>query len=202
MKAERTKEERKNEQKNLRNNEACIVWSCNCTEYCVRDCDSSPEISILFRCNGNNIYCDLFWSMVWSSGRGADKYFDKHFQRFFSGMPFMLVSIVVALIVGFIFQKVKFNFVTALIVGIITGIVAPIVGTPIGIAVYGGLTGTVSDVAVMFLKQSGAGIFTASFIPKLFNNLIDKIGSILIVYLVVVSLPGNLKPKCYGKKNR
>lgn len=124
------------------------------------------------------------------------------FSGSFSGMPFMLVSIVVALIVGFIFQKVKFNFVTALIVGIITGIVAPIVGTPIGIAVYGGLTGTVSDVAVMFLKQSGAGIFTASFIPKLFNNLIDKIGSILIVYLVVVSLPGNLKPKCYGKKNR
>lgn len=51
----------------------------------------------------------------------------------------------------------------------------------------------------MFLKQSGAGIFTASFIPKLFNNLIDKIGSILIVYLVVVSLPGNLKPRCYKK---
>ena len=121
------------------------------------------------------------------------------FSGSFSGMPFMLVSIVVALIVGFVFQKVKFNFGTALIVGIITGIVAPLVGTPIGIAVYGGLTGTISDVAVMFLKQSGAGIFTASFIPKLFNNLIDKIGSILIVYLVVVSLPGNLKPRCYKK---
>ena len=120
----------------------------------------------------------------------------------FTGMPFMLVSIVVALIVGFVFRKVKFNFVTALVVGIITGIAAPVVGTPIGIAVYGGLTGTISDVAVMFLKQSGAGIFAASFIPKLFNNLLDKIGSILIVYLVVLSLPGNLKPKCFGKNKR
>ena len=120
------------------------------------------------------------------------------FSGSFTGMPFMLVSIVVALIVGF----VKFNFVTALVVGIITGIAAPVVGTPIGIAVYGGLTGTISDVAVMFLKQSGAGIFAASFIPKLFNNLLDKIGSILIVYLVVLSLPGNLKPKCFGKNKR
>ena len=118
------------------------------------------------------------------------------FSGSFTGMPFMLVSIVVALIVGFVFRKVKFNFVTALVVGIITGIAAPVVGTPIGIAVYGGLTGTISDVAVMFLKQSGA------FIPKLFNNLLDKIGSILIVYLVVLSLPGNLKPKCFGKNKR
>ena len=124
------------------------------------------------------------------------------FSGSFTGMPFMLVSIVVALIVGFVFRKVKFNFVTALVVGIITGIAAPVVGTPIGFAVYGGLTGTISDVAVMFLKQSGAGIFAASFIPKLFNNLLDKIGSILIVYLVVLSLPGNLKPKCFGKNKR
>ena len=124
------------------------------------------------------------------------------FSGSFTGMPFMLVSIVVALIVGFVFRKVKFNFVTALVVGIITGIAAPVVGTQIGIAVYGGLTGTISDVAVMFLKQSGAGIFAASFIPKLFNNLLDKIGSILIVYLVVLSLPGNLKPKCFGKNKR
>ena len=124
------------------------------------------------------------------------------FSGSFTGMPFMLVSIVVALIVGFVFRKVKFNFVTALVVGIITGIAAPVVGTPIGIAVYGGLTGTISDVAVMFLKQSGAGIFAASFIPKLFNNLLDKIGSILIVYLVVLSLPGNLKPNCFGKNKR
>ena len=122
------------------------------------------------------------------------------FSGSFSGIPFMLVSVVVALIVGFTFRKVKFNFKTALGVGIITGIAAPVVGTPIGIAVYGGLTGTISDVAVMFLKQSGAGIFAASFIPKLFNNLIDKIGSVFIVYLVVLSLPGNLKPKCLSKK--
>lgn len=118
----------------------------------------------------------------------------------FQGMPFMLVSIVVALVVGFIFKKAEFNLKNAVLVGILVGVIAPLVGTPIGIAVYGGLTGTVSDVAVMFLKQSGANIFTASFIPKLFNNLLDKIGSMLLVYLLVKALPASMKPKSFGKR--
>ena len=119
-----------------------------------------------------------------------------------AGMPFMLVSIVIGLVVGFIFRKVKFNFVNALIVGLLLSVVAPLIGTPIGIAVYGGLTGTVSDVAVVWLKQSGASIFTASFIPKVANNLVDKIGTCLIIYFVVLALPGELKPKCFSKSNK
>ena len=165
------------------------MWSRNCTEYSAWNRDGSVEIPILSGCDGT-----IFIAIILDRGYGAvvgavDLIFlTSLFSGSFTGMPFMLVSIVVALIVGFVFRKVKFNFVTALVVGIITGIAAPVVGTPIGIAVYGGLTGTISDVAVMFLKQSGAGIFAASFIPKLFNNLLDKIGSILIVYLVVLSL--------------
>mgnify|MGYP003374176084 CR=1 FL=1 len=118
------------------------------------------------------------------------------FSGSFSGMPFALVSIAVAFVVGFAFKKIKFNF----LIGVLTGIVAPLIGTPIGIAVYGGLTGTISDVAVMFLKQSGASIFAASFLPKLFNNLLDKVGSMLLVYLLVTALPKNMKPASFSKK--
>ena len=114
----------------------------------------------------------------------------------------MLVSIAIGLITGFAFRKINFTFVNAILIGVVTGIVAPLIGTPIGIAVYGGLTGTVSDVAVMFLKQSGASIFTASFIPKLFNNLLDKIGSIILVYLLVIALPKNLKPKAFTRTQK
>lgn len=178
------------------------MWSRNCTEYSAWNRDGSVEIPILSGCDGDDIHCNLFWTWYGAVVGALTNILTSLFSGSFTGMPFMLVSIVVALIVGFVFRKVKFNFVTALVVGIITGIAAPVVGTPIGIAVYGGLTGTISDVAVMFLKQSGAGIFAASFIPKLFNNLLDKIGSILIVYLVVLSLPGNLKPKCFGKNKR
>ena len=92
-------------------------------------------------------------------------------------MPFMLVNIAIGLVIA-------------------VGIIAPIIGTPIGIAVYGGLTGTISDVAVVWLKQSGASIFAASFLPKLANNLVDKIGSCLIIYLLIKSMPATLKPAC------
>ncbi|WP_461809778.1 CD3073 family putative ECF transporter S component [Faecalimonas sp.] len=117
------------------------------------------------------------------------------FSGSLSGIPFMLVSIAIGLIVGFAFRKINFTFLNAIFIGIIISIVAPLIGTPIGIAVYGGLTGTVSDIAVMFLKQSGTSIFTASFIPKLFNNLLDKIGSMILVYLLITALPPNLKTK-------
>lgn len=116
-----------------------------------------------------------------------------------AGMPFMLVSISIGLVVGFLFRKISFNFRNAFLVGILLSIVAPLIGTPIGVAVYGGLTGTISDVAVFWLKQSGANIFTASFLPKIANNLIDKIGTCLLVYFIVAALPWELKPKCYRK---
>ena len=90
----------------------------------------------------------------------------------------------------------RFTLVNVVIAGIAIGIIAPIIGTPIGIAVYGGLTGTISDVAVVWLKQSGASIFAASFLPKLANNLVDKIGSCLIIYLLIKSMPATLKPAC------
>lgn len=117
-----------------------------------------------------------------------------------SDMPFMLVNIAVGLVIGLLFYKVKFTFLNVVIAGIIAGIVAPVIGTPIGIAVYGGLTGTISDVAVIWLKQSGASIFTASFLPKLANNLIDKTGSCLLIFLLVKAMPGALKPKCWMRK--
>ena len=100
-------------------------------------------------------------------------------------MPFMLVNIAIGLVIGFIFRKARFTLVNVVIAGIAIGIIAPIIGTPIGIAVYGGLTGTISDVAV-----------AASFLPKLANNLVDKIGSCLIIYLLIKSMPATLKPAC------
>lgn len=116
-----------------------------------------------------------------------------------SGVPFMLVSIAIGLIVGFVYRKFKFSLMSAIVLGLIISVVAPLIGTPIGIAVYGGLTGTISDVAVLWLKQSGASIFTASFIPKVFNNLIDKVGTFVILFVVIKALPWKLKPKCSVK---
>ena len=62
-------------------------------------------------------------------------------------IPFALVSIAIGLIVGFVVKGRKnYDLKTAIICGLVCGVVAPLIGTPIGIAVYGGLTGTVGDV--------------------------------------------------------
>ena len=74
-------------------------------------------------------------------------------------IPFALVSIAIGLIVGFVVKGRKnYDLKTAIICGLVCGVVAPLIGTPIGIAVYGGLTGTVGDVLFLFLKQSGTSI--------------------------------------------
>ncbi|MGL4760875.1 MAG: CD3073 family putative ECF transporter S component [Sarcina sp.] len=110
-----------------------------------------------------------------------------------SGIPFLLISVAVGLIVGFIGKKFKFTIPVAIITGLILSIVCPLIGTPIGIWVYGGLTGTGLDFLFMFLKESGQSVFTASFIPKVINNLLDKIGTCVIIYFVLKNMPSKLK---------
>lgn len=108
-------------------------------------------------------------------------------------IPFLIVSVVAGLVVGFISKKFQFNFITATITGIVLSILCPLIGTPIGIFVYGGLTGTGLDLLFVWLKESGNSIFVASFIPKVINNLLDKIGSCIIVYFIIKSMPDRYK---------
>ena len=110
-------------------------------------------------------------------------------------IPFALVSIAIGLIVGFVCKKTKsYDLKTAISCGLVCGVVAPMIGTPIGVAVYGGLTGTVGDILFLALKQGGANIFAASFIPKLINNLMDKMLASLLVFLVIKKLPKQYQP--------
>jgi len=108
-------------------------------------------------------------------------------------IPFLIVNVAVALVVGYAAKKFKFNLVTAIVCGLILSIVCPLIGTPIGILIYGGFTGTISDVIVLALKSSGSSIFAASFIAKVGNNLLDKVGTCLIAYFLITRLPNSLK---------
>ena len=101
-------------------------------------------------------------------------------------IPFALVSIAIGLIVGFVCKKTKsYDLKTAIICGLVCGVVAPMIGTPIG---------TVGDILFLALKQGGANIFAASFIPKLINNLMDKMLASLLVFLVIKKLPKQYQP--------
>jgi len=107
-------------------------------------------------------------------------------------IPFALVNIAIGLIVGYISKKWKFNLKTAIITGIILSVVAPLIGTPIAVFMYGGLTGGGTDLIFLWLRQSGAKIFTAAFIPRITGNLVDKIVSCILVSLLLTRLPAEL----------
>jgi energy-coupling factor transport system substrate-specific component len=109
-------------------------------------------------------------------------------------IPFLLVNVSVGLIVGFIAKKYKFNFKTAIVTGIILSIVCPLIGTPIGIWIYGGLTGTGTDFLFVWLQQVGHSIFVSSFIAKITSNLVDKIGSCILVWSLIKAMPKNMIP--------
>ena len=70
----------------------------------------------------------------------------------------------IGLIVGLVAKKWKFGIVPAVITGIALSFICPAFGTPIGIYVYGGLNGSVSDMLVMSLVQGGEINFPG-FIP-------------------------------------
>lgn len=116
------------------------------------------------------------------------------------GIPFLLVSVVIGILVGFVGRKFKWNFPVALIVGLVLSVVAPLIGTPIGIWVYGGLTGTVTDMLFVFLKESGNSIFASSFIAKIFNNFWDKTGTCLLVWALLKNMPKSYLPKRFTEK--
>lgn len=110
-------------------------------------------------------------------------------------IPFALVNIAIGLIVGWISKKWRFDLKTAIVTGLILAVIAPLIGTPIAVWLYGGLTGGGTDFIFVWLKQSGASIFTAAFIPRITGNLVDKVVSCVLVSLLIGRLPADLVSK-------
>lgn len=111
-------------------------------------------------------------------------------------IPFALVQIVIAVIVGTIANRWGCTTRTAPAAGLLVAVFAPLVGTAIAVGVYGGLTGGVLDVAVLWLEQAGQEAFGAAFWPRLGSNLIDKVLTAFLVLAIVKAIPTSLiKPR-------
>lgn len=106
-----------------------------------------------------------------------------------SDIPFCLVNMAVGLIVGLVAKKWKFDIIPAIITGFALSFICPAIGTPIGIYVYGGLNGSMSDMLVAALVQGGQTIFQASFLRNVGSNLIDKIGTCVIGWALIKAMP-------------
>ncbi len=106
-----------------------------------------------------------------------------------SDIPFCLVNMAVGLIVGLVAKKFGWGLIPSIITGLALSFICPAIGTPIGIYIYGGLNGSVSDILVASLVEGGKTIFQASFLRNVASNLIDKIGTCVIGFALIKAMP-------------
>lgn len=95
-------------------------------------------------------------------------------------IPFALVNVAVAIVVSLMAKK-GFTYKKALITGLILAFVAPMIGAPIRLALFGGFTGSGTDVVIMALRASGQEMITSTYWGAVAGNLVDKVVSCLLV---------------------
>lgn len=106
----------------------------------------------------------------------------------FAFSPFLFVSAAVGLVAGIMFKKLKFKPSSMVIVGITVAFVAAFIGSGIKLIVFGGYSGEILDAVFAILTSNGISDFVATFIPRFLYNIVDKVLSCYIVYLLYTKL--------------
>lgn len=105
---------------------------------------------------------------------------------------FFIVALVVGAAIGyFLLQRGGY----AGIWGLVTGIVAAIISAPTAAFVFGGVTGSGTDLLVAAFRASGAGIFASVLAQGSVSDPFDKMLSFMVVWLVLQSLPARFKAR-------
>lgn len=102
-----------------------------------------------------------------------------------TAIPFALVNVAVAIVVALMAKK-GFGYKRAIVTGLILSVVCPLIGTPIRLILFGGFTGSGTDILIAALVASGKEIFSATFISTVAGNLVDKIASCLFVAFIII----------------
>lgn len=104
--------------------------------------------------------------------------------------PFATVAAVIGLLAGLFgeagWMRRGWKVVVA---GLITGLVAAAISAPISAYVFGGVTGSGTDVVVAIFRGIGFGILPASFAQGVSSDPLDKTITYLVVWLIVRALP-------------
>ncbi len=113
----------------------------------------------------------------------------------FSGLnvtyaPFTSVAAVIGLLAG-LFAEAGWlrQWWKVILAGVITGLVAAAISAPISAYVWGGVTGSGTDVLVAMFRGIGFGILPASFAQGVSSDPLDKAVTFLVVWLIVSALP-------------
>lgn len=79
--------------------------------------------------------------------------------------------------------------------GLITGIIAAILSAPTAAYVFGGVTGSGTDLLVAAFRASGANIVASVMAQGAVSDPFDKMLSFMVVWLILRSLPARLKAR-------
>jgi hypothetical protein len=75
------------------------------------------------------------------------------------------------------------------LVGLLTGVVAAIISAPMAAYVFGGVTGSGTDLLVAAFRASGQNILGATLLQGGVSDPFDKMTSFLLVWLIIQALP-------------
>lgn len=104
-------------------------------------------------------------------------------MAFWSGpltVAFALVNVAVAIVTALMSRR-GFGYKQALATGILLAFVCPFIGAPIRLALFGGFTGSGTDLVIFAIKASGKELITATYWGAVMGNFVDKIVSCLLV---------------------
>jgi hypothetical protein len=97
-------------------------------------------------------------------------------------------ALAAVLVAAFIYLRRDLAGLWVAFAGAVTGIVAAVVSAPIAAYVFGGVTGSGTDVIVAALRQGGSDVFQASIGQGLFSDPIDKTITSFVVFVILASL--------------
>lgn len=104
--------------------------------------------------------------------------------------PYAVVGGLIGLMAGLFSQWGWFRSVWKVILaGIITGLLAALVSAPITAYLYGGVTGSGTDVITAIFRNFGLGIVPSAFAQGVSSDPLDKAISFFVVWLVIQALP-------------
>lgn len=104
--------------------------------------------------------------------------------------PYALTSIMVGIVAGFLAKRGMFvKLWKVLIAGLILTFVATICSGLITAIVFGGATGSTGSIITATLLAAGNNIFASVFSVQFFQEIADKLISVLVVYIVIKGLP-------------
>lgn len=117
-------------------------------------------------------------------------------------LPYGIINITFGILAGFLSRK---GMLKTLPKAIISGIIYAVIGcgmaVPITVMLYGGFVGTGASVIVTTLMAAGWSVVPATLVSELSAELMDKLTTLIICFVIIKSMPVRLLVKLPFGKN-